>query len=210
MCVGQTASKKELMNYSVRVATEYDAAQIQAIYEPYVLSTPISFELDPPDVSDMRRRIVETTVHYPWLLCENSEGAILGYAYASQHHVRAAYQWSVDISIYVEEAYHRMGVGSALSKGLLEILALQGFCTACSCITMPNDPSIALHESLGFTKVGIFRDSGYKLGNWLDVGWWELQLRNYDNTPKVPAPFASMASSQQVRDILASCSRSTK
>jgi L-amino acid N-acyltransferase YncA len=188
------------MNHIVRVATEYDAPQIQNIYEPYVTYTPITFEVDPPDVSDMRRRILETLVHYPWLLCENNEGAVMGYAYASQHAVRMAYQWSVNVAIYVSEQYHRMGVGTGLYKHLLPILALQGYCTAYSCITVPNEPSIKLHESVGFTKIGVFRDSGYKLGEWRDVGWWELQLRAYDRNP--PVPFASIAGKDQVRRIL--------
>jgi phosphinothricin acetyltransferase len=190
------------MKHIVRLATEYDAAQIQAIYEPYVASTPISFELDPPDASDMRRRIVETLVQYPWLVCESPEGAILGYAYGSQHRVRVAYQWSVDVSIYIGEQYHRMGAGSALYKSLLALLTMQGYCTAYAGITLPNDASVRLHESVGFTKVGVFKDTGYKLGEWLDVGWWELQLRSYDRSPKPPVPFASIALSGPVRQLL--------
>ena len=186
------------MKHIVRLATEYDAAQIQAIYEPYVASTPISFELDPPDASDMRRRIVETLVQYPWLVCESPEGAILGYAYGSQHRVRVAYQWSVDVSIYIGEQYHRMGAGSALYKSLLALLTMQGYCTAYAGITLPNDASVRLHESVCFTKVGVFKDTGYKLGEWLDVGWWELSLQTREIPVDSPRALPSVQAGTSV------------
>jgi L-amino acid N-acyltransferase YncA len=191
------------MRYIVRLATEFDAPQIQNIYEPYVIETPATFELDAPDVSDIRRRVIETLVHYPWLVCEDSDGAILGYAYGSQHRVRSAYQWSADVSVYVDRRYHGLGVGKSLYKGLLGILALQGYCTAYAGITLPNPSSVRLHEGLGFTKVGVFKDTGFKLGEWRDVGWWELQLRQYDINPKTPVPFTAIAQSRKVLELLA-------
>ncbi len=190
------------MNYTVRLATEFDAPDIQRIYEPYVTDTPVTFEVAAPDVSDIRRRLIETLIHYPWLVCENSDGAVLGYAYASQHRVRMAYQWSADVAVYVDPFYHRLGVGSAMYRVLLSILTLQGYCTAYAGITLPNESSVRLHESLGFTKIGVFHDTGYKLGEWRDVGWWELQVRTYDLTPQPPIPFARIAGTLDVQHLL--------
>jgi L-amino acid N-acyltransferase YncA len=190
------------MNYKIRLATEFDAAEIARIYEPYVLFTPATFELDPPSLADVRRRVIETLVHFPWLVCERSDGAVMGYAYGAQHRVRVAYQWSVDVSVYVGDDHQRLGVGKALYRALVNILSLQGYCTAYAGITLPNDASVRLHESVGFTKVGIFRDTGYKLGEWRDVGWWELQLRAYEHSPSVPAAFNTIVLSKPVNELL--------
>jgi phosphinothricin acetyltransferase len=190
------------MIVTVRPATEFDAARIAAVYEPYVLNSPATFELDPPGGDDMRRRIIETMVHYPWLIAESNDGSIVGYTYASQHHVRMAYQWSVDVSIYIDERYHRRGVGTVLYKPLLEILSFQGYCTAYAGITLPNEGSVKLHESVGFKKVGVFQDTGYKLGAWRDVGWWDLQLRAYDLSPKEPVPFNHIAASPLILSMM--------
>ena len=91
----------------IRLVTESDAVQIQALYAPYVLHTAISFELEPPTVEDMQQRIVKTLPRWPWLVCEH-EGEILGYVYAGRHRDRAAYQWSVDVSVYIAERVQRL------------------------------------------------------------------------------------------------------
>ncbi len=104
------------MAATIRLATENDAEQIQAIYAPYVIHTAISFELEPPAVEEMRQRIMKTLQHWPWLVCEN-KGEVLGYAYASRYRERAAYQWSVEVSVYIDERFHRLGIGRALYSG---------------------------------------------------------------------------------------------
>jgi L-amino acid N-acyltransferase YncA len=164
------------MTAVIRLATSADAAGVQAIYEPIVRDTPISFELEPPTVEEMQQRIGKTLEHLPWLVCEH-HGDILGYVYASQHRARPAYQWSVDVSVYVHPDTRRMGVGQALYRSLFAVLALQGFYQAYAGITLPNPASVGLHESLGFQPVGVYRAVGYKLGAWHDVGWWQLSLR---------------------------------
>ncbi len=173
------------MAATIRLATASDAEQIQAIYAPYVIHTAISFELGPPTVEEMRRRIIDILPHWPWLVCEQ-KGKILGYVYASRHRSRAAYQWSADVSVYIDEQLHRLGIGRALYSSLFAILALQGFYNAYAGITLPNAASVGLHESLGFQSIGVYHAVGYKLGAWHDVGWWQLVLQPHSIPPDSP------------------------
>src|SRR5262249_49535543 len=138
-----------------------------------------------PTVEEMRRRIVDLLPHWPWLVCEQ-EGKILGYVYASQHRSRAAYRWSTDVSVYIDEQFHRLGIGRGLYSSLFAILTLQGFYNAYAGITLPNPASVGLHEALGFQAVGVYRAVGFKLGAWHDVGWWQLVL--YPRTIPLRAP----------------------
>src|SRR5215831_5701186 len=108
------------MPATIRLATPDDAQEVQAIYAPYC-HTPISFEMDPPSVAEMRGRLAKVLGQYPWLLCEDG-GEVLGYAYATQHRERAAYRWSVDTSVYVRQDRQRRGVGRALYTSLLALL----------------------------------------------------------------------------------------
>ena len=123
--------------------------------------------------------------YWPWLVCERQE-EILGYSYASKHRVRTAYQWSVDVSVYVHAQMRRLGVGRALYRSLFKILALQGFYNAYAGIALPNPASVGLHESLGFQSVGVYSAVGYKLTTWLDVGWWQLSLQPRSVSPNPP------------------------
>jgi phosphinothricin acetyltransferase len=168
----------------IRVATSDDAESIAAIYAPIVRDTVISFELEVPTTAEMRMRIDSTLREFPWLVSLDAHGGISAYVYASRHHPRAAYQWSVDVAIYVREDCRRHGVGRALYQALFQELTRLGYCQACACITVPNDPSIALHESLGFEPAGVHRRVGFKHGAWRDVGWWQKTLR----TVAVPTP----------------------
>jgi phosphinothricin acetyltransferase len=175
----------------IRVATEADADAIAAIYAPVVRETYISFELEPPDGPEMRRRVAQTLERYPWLVFER-DGCVRGYAYASEHRSRAAYQWSVDVSVYVDPRQHRAGVGRALYRALFRLLQLQGHYGAYAGIALPNAASVGLHESLGFQPVGVYRAVGYKLGAWRDVGWWRLELREPDAAPQPPRRFPAV------------------
>jgi phosphinothricin acetyltransferase len=179
------------MTTAIRLAQEHDAAAIAAIYRPFVEATAVSFETVAPDRDEMARRITETMVSYPWLVCDIG-GQVAGYAYASPHRVRAAYQWSVDASVYVGAQYQRCGIGRGLYTSLFRILAAQGFFNACAGITLPNPASVALHESVGFTPVGVYRRVGYKLGAWHDVGWWQLILTAHDGAPREPLDMAAV------------------
>jgi len=159
------------------MASGIDAPAIAAIYAPIVRDTCISFELEPPSVEEMRLRIESTLARLPWLVAEDLHGAVSGYAYASRHRERPAYQWSVDTSAYVRHDVRHTGVGKALYGALLEKLAAQGYFQAFAGIALPNAASVALHESVGFQHLGTYRDVGFKNGTWHDVGWWQRRLR---------------------------------
>jgi phosphinothricin acetyltransferase len=115
---------------------------------------------------------------------------VVGYAYASKHHERAAYQWSLDVSAYIDDRYRRQGIGRALYTSLFALLRLQGYYAAHAGITLPNAGSVGLHEALGFRPVGVYRSVGYKLGAWHDVGWWQLTLRDRVGEPALPLSLA--------------------
>jgi len=169
----------------IRIASEDDAADIAAIYTPFCRETPVSFETEAPTVDEMRRRIAKTLKSYPWLVCDD-DGLVLGYAYASQHRERAAYRWSVDVSVYVREGNRRSGLGRALYTSLLAVLRLQGFHNALAGATLPNEGSVALHEGMGFEAVGTYRDIGFKCDAWHDVSWWQLRLHGPEPNPGEP------------------------
>ena len=171
------------MTWKLRIARVDDAADISAIYEPIVRSTPISFEIDPPGDQEIRKRIERTLATYPWLVCEYRD-RVAGYAYASRHAERAAYQWSVDASIYVHSDFRRRRAGQALYTSLFRILAAQGYYNAYAGITLPNPGSVRLHESVGFRPIGVYHQVGYKMGAWHDVGYWELALQPKTEVPR--------------------------
>jgi len=175
------------MSLTIRLATSDDAGWIADIYAPYVRDTVISFEMEPPAADEMARRIEATLEVYPWLVAAEA-GQPLGYAYASQHRTRAAYRWSCDVSVYVAPQAQRKGVGMQLYVRLLDMLAGQGFRNAFAGIALPNTASVGLHERLGFMHLGTYRDVGYKLGAWHDVGWWQKILSDTPGVPDDPVP----------------------
>ena len=179
------------MTATIRIASPQDAAAIVDIYAPIVRETAISFELDPPTVSQMQQRIEDTLLQWPWLVCDR-EGEVLGYVYATRHRARAAYQWSVDVSVYIRAGLRRMGLGRALYTSLFELLALQQFHNCYAGITLPNPGSVGLHEALGFQPVGVYRHVGYKLAAWHDVGWWQWTLPTEKTSPVSPIAFATL------------------
>ncbi len=110
----------------------------------------------------------------------------MGYVYARALRPRPAYQWSVETSVYVHAVLRRSGIGRALYTSLLKVLVLQGYFSAYAGITLPNPASQGLHEALGFKPVGIYREAGFKLGAWHDVGWWQLALQPKQIPPRIP------------------------
>ncbi len=185
-------------NSGLRIARAEDAEGILAIYAPIVRETTISFELEPPTVEEMRGRIETTLARLPWLVCE-SDGGIAGYAYASRHRERAAYQWSVDVSVYVAEQRRRQGLGSRLYTPLLGMLEDLGYYSALAGIALPNPASVGLHEAMGFRSIGIYRNIGYKLGAWRDVGWWQKQLCEYGDDPEPPRDMRDYVGSEAMK-----------
>jgi phosphinothricin acetyltransferase len=190
----------------IRFAQLTDAAGILAIYAPYCESTYVSFEIVAPSMEQIQERIGRITTDYPWLVGE-VDGRIVGYVYASRHHERAAYRWSVDVAVYVAAAHQRRGVGRILYETLFAILLEQGHFKVFAGITLPNEASVGLHESMGFRPAAIFRGVGYKFGRWLDVGWWQRDLQAERDNPTEPHPFSSMRDSPAVVTALAEGNR---
>ena len=139
----------------------------------------------------MRERIERISDQFPWLLAE-IDGDVAGYVYASQHRERAAYRWAVDVAVYIAEDRHRQGLGRALYTTLFRILREQGYVQAYAGITLPNAGSVGLHEAVGFRHFAVFPQVGYKMGRWLDVGWWRLQLAPAVENPVDPQPFSAI------------------
>ena len=171
----------------IRPATPADAAAIAAIYRPYVTDTAVSFELDPPDTEEMRRRVEAGGELYPWLLAEESEA--IGYASAGPFRARPAYRFTVETSIYLAPQAVGRGVGRQLYARLLSLLEAQGFAQAIGAITLPNPASAGLHERLGFERAGTYGRVGWKFGAWHSVGLWQRPLAPLDSRPAEPKPF---------------------
>jgi L-amino acid N-acyltransferase YncA len=173
------------MEKRIRLAQPEDATAIHTIYAPIVENTAISFELTPPTVDEMRLRITQTLRAYPWLVYEE-QGLVQGYVYASQHRSRLAYQWSVDVSAYIDERNRGRGIARALYTSLFALLRLQGFYNAYAGISLPNIASVRLHEAMGMQPLGIYHSVGYKKDLWYDVGWWQVALQPYQPSPVPP------------------------
>jgi phosphinothricin acetyltransferase len=189
------------MANTIRIADRADGAAIAAIYGPYCDSSPISFDVAAPTADQMSERIERIGERYPWLVCELG-GQVAGYVYASQHRERAAYRWTVEVAVYIDSRRHRRGIGRTLYTSLFAILRKQNYFKAYAGITLPNPASIGLHEAVGFTPVGRYPGVGYKLGRWLDVGWWQLALRPEIADPPEPLPFSAIRDGDAVRRAL--------
>jgi L-amino acid N-acyltransferase YncA len=171
-----------------------DAAPCADIYAPYVSDTVISLEEVPPTAAQIQARMERTAKRYPWLIAEDEAGgATAGYAYAGEHRERAAYRWASDVTVYLSPAYQRRGIGRALYTALFDLLVFQGIYVACAGITLPNEASVGLHESMGFLPVGVYKRVAWKFGSWHDVGWWQLQLvEPSDDAPAEVGPPARL------------------
>lgn len=161
---------------NIRTAKITDAKELLAIYTPYVLETAITFEYEVPEVSEFADGITKTLNRYPYLVAEES-GEILGYAYASAYKSRAAYDWSVEVTVYVKQNIHARGVGTKLYQVLEKELEKQNIVNLTACITAGNEKSEAFHEKLGYQKVASFPHIGYKFNDWHDVVWMQKSLR---------------------------------
>jgi L-amino acid N-acyltransferase YncA len=164
------------MNHEIRKAGKEDSAAICRIYNHYILNTVVTFEEREVTVDAMASRIDEITASLPWLLCVR-DNEILGYAYASRWRPRAAYRHSVESSVYIADSASGQGLGTSLYQALLAELAGRSVHVVIGGIVLPNRRSVVLHEKLGFEKVAHFKEVGFKFGQWLDVGYWQLILK---------------------------------
>jgi L-amino acid N-acyltransferase YncA len=172
-------------NFTIRLVNTDDAEQILEVYKPYVLHTANTFEYDVPTVEDIRKRIEKISAQYPYLVCEHI-GQIIGYTYGSTHRERTAYQWSAEVTVYVKEEFHRRGVARVLYTALFAILKKQGYHSMYAGVLSTNIKSVEFHRTMGFEDIGIFKNIGYKLGEWHSNLWMQGFLREHSAEPTVP------------------------
>lgn len=178
-----TKRQKHTQDITMRTATTDDAAQIREIYAPYVLGTAITFEYEVPSEEEFVQRISHTLEHYPYIVAEDADGRIVGYAYAGAYYGRAAYSRSVEVSIYVAAERHRRGTGRLLYEELERDLKERGFLNLTACIAWTDEPNRYLthqspifHKHMGYEQCAHFHKIGYKFGRWFDVIWMEKML----------------------------------
>ena len=166
----------------IRFATQEDAEDILAIYAPYVVSTPVTFEVTVPRVYDFKRRIASVSAALPFLVCE-ADGKIAGYAYAANQKSYAAYAWCTYVYVYISNEYQRCNIASALYLAILSLLKAQEYRKVLAVVTSSNQVSEAFHSAFGFQKVGTIERAGYKLGAWHSISVFEKALDNSDDPP---------------------------
>lgn len=159
----------------VRDAQLTDAPRIAEIYNYYIQNTIITFESEDVSTNEMITRITICQEKFPWLVIE-VDGTVKGYAYANAWKNRTAYQHSAEVTIYLDHQATGKGYGKLLYGALIDRLKKSGLHALLGGIALPNDASVALHETMGFEKVAHFRETGFKFGKWIDVGYWELIL----------------------------------
>lgn len=180
---------------AIRRAAPSDAARMLEIYSWYVKNTAITFEYDAPTLAAFTGRIVDTTKRYPWLAIEE-DGRVLGYAYAGPLYRRAAYDWSCEISIYLDRDARGRGFGQALYRALERELTRRGMRSLYACVAVPAGEaddyvtyaSVRFHERMGFVHAGRFHKCGFKFGRWYDVAWLEKRVGGDDAPTKAPFP----------------------
>ncbi|HEM5332321.1 TPA: N-acetyltransferase [Streptococcus suis] len=165
---------------NIRSAQIEDAADLVAIYAPYVETTAVTFETEVPTVADFASRIKKTLEKFSYLVAVE-EGALVGYAYASTYYARAAYDWTVELSVYIKQEARGKGIGTLLYNALEKELTARGFKNFLACIALPNPASIALHEKRGYEQVAHFKKVGYKFDTWHDIVWLQKSLVGKQN-----------------------------
>ena len=186
--------------FRFRVATLDDAPALLHIYAPYVEQTAISFEYDVPSLDEFRRRIADVSQKYPYLVAEDENGQLLGYAYTHTFIPRAAYDHCAETTIYLALDARHQGLGKRLYRALEELSLAQNIYNLYACIGEPQgegdeyltDNSIRFHEYLGFRRIGVFTRSGYKFGRWYDMSWAEKLLCDPPETPAPVIPFPQL------------------
>ena len=193
-------------NVKIRLATSNDTEKLLEIYAPYVAKTSISFEYEIPSVEEFSARIEKTLKKYPYIVTEIN-GEILGYSYTSEFNKRDAYNWAVEISIYIKENKRKTGLGRKLYEAIEKISKAQNIINLNACIACPNVEdryltrnSIEFHRHMGYKTVGKFHQCGYKFGRWYDVVWMEKIIRYHDSSPNPVILFPDL-NKKVLRDI---------
>ncbi|HKL80058.1 MAG TPA: GNAT family N-acetyltransferase [Mobilitalea sp.] len=185
----------------IRLAEENDSVSLLNIYSEFIRNTAVTFETAVPTVLEFSKRIRDVLESSPWLVCEIN-GENIGYAYASKHRERSAYQWSVDVTVYINPQYHRRHIATALYIALIELLKIQGYYSAYAGISLPNLNSEGFHESFGFKPVGVFHNVGFKFGEWRDVKWFELTISEYSKNPAKPKTINEIKDAEEFENII--------
>ena len=175
----------------IRTATGADAADLVSIYGPYVLETAVTYEYEVPSVEEFRGRIENTIKNYPYLVAME-DSIILGYAYASSFHPRAAFRWSAEVTVYIRKEAHGRGIGRMLYEKLEESLKKQNVQTVIALIADPNPESVAFHEKLGYHVAGRLTDCAYKLGQWRGMYYMEKFIGDREDEPKQFVSFSEV------------------
>jgi phosphinothricin acetyltransferase len=162
----------------IRSARETDAPAMLEIYRHYVEGSVVSFETEVPSVDEYITRVRKYLAGWAGVVAEAENGQLLGYAYGSSHRERAAYKWSVETTVYVAPRAQRSGIGRRLYAKLIPMLVAAGYCNAYAGVAQPNPASVGLHQAVGFRPIGTFPRVGYKFGQWHDVAWFYLALRD--------------------------------
>jgi L-amino acid N-acyltransferase YncA len=168
----------------IRVVKETDAVHIAKIYNHYILNTLITFEEQPVTPEEILARIKSITTEYPWQVYEE-DGRVVGYAYATRWKERSAYRRTVEAAIYLDVQVTGRHVGSQLTAAFLDALRVRKIHSVLAGIALPNPASVRLCEKFGFAKVGHLKEVGYKLNQWVDVGYWELILDDVGEAAKM-------------------------
>ncbi|MDG2222279.1 MAG: GNAT family N-acetyltransferase [Rubripirellula sp.] len=161
---------------TIRSATSEDAAVVADIYNHYIINSVVTFEMEAIEPQEVYRRMqMVESLSLPWVIAEWDD-EVVGYAFASRWHQRAAYQNSAEATVYVEPNHCRRGIGVRLLEQLLELVSERKIHTLISGISLPNEASVSLHEKFGFQKVAHYKEVGFKFGNWIDVGYWQKMM----------------------------------
>ncbi|MDL2273489.1 N-acetyltransferase family protein [Oscillospiraceae bacterium OttesenSCG-928-G22] len=176
-----------MANHRIRLVTREDCPRVLDVYAPYITDSTTSFEYEVPTLSAFTDRVMEIRSFYPYLVFEEN-GVVEGFAYASQFRVRAAYRYDVEASIYLSTASSGRRVGTALYTALFRLLSAMNIINVYIGITLPNEASTRLHASFGFSPIGTYRKTGYKMGQWLDVAWYEKTLGSHSASPPAVVP----------------------
>jgi L-amino acid N-acyltransferase YncA len=177
------------LEFSIRSAQPDDAGGLAEIYAHHVLNGTATFELDPPDVAEMGARLAKViAAGSPWLVAEDADGRLLGYAYAGQFRDRPAYRMTCEDSVYIRHDRRGQGLGKALLSAVIEASTRAGYRQMIAVAGGGEPGSVALHLSLGFEHVGRVRSSGRKFGRWLDTVYMQLPLGAGDSQPPEKEP----------------------
>ena len=185
----------------IRSANPHDTEKMLEIYTPYILNSTVSFETEVPLKEEFQVRVLHYQEKLPWLVC-NIDNNLAGYAYATDHRQRKAYEVTKELSVYVHNGYRQYGVATGLYTALIEILRAQGVSNVLAGITLPNSESVGFHESMGFKPVGVYHYVGYKFGKFQDTGWWELLLGAKYKNPLELVDIKEIINSQSWKDAI--------